>query len=70
MFFKREEDRWKMGECIQNQEAKDSLKEWLYLVDNDPLDTMRELSRVTGQEIALIICGDDKPGGHVEDGGF
>ena len=25
-FFKREEDRWKMGECIQNQEAKDSLK--------------------------------------------
>ena len=69
-FFKEEEDRWKMGVCIQIQAARDSLKEWLYLVDNDPLDMVRELRRASGQEIALIICGDEKPGGHVEEGGF
>ena len=69
-FFKRYEDRWKIGECRQSQKEKDSLKDWLYLVDNDPLEMIRELNRLTGKDIALTICGEEKPGGRVEEGGF
>ena len=69
-FFKRSEEKWKIGEYQQSQKERESMKDWLYLVDNDPLEMTRELSRISGKDIALIICGEDKPGGRVEEGGF
>ena len=59
-FFKRSEDRWKIGEYQQSQTEKDSIKDWLYLVDNDPLEMTRELNRLTGKDIGLIICGEER----------
>ena len=68
--YKTNEEKWKLGVYQQSDKERESMKDWLYLVDNDPLEMTRELVHLSGGDIALIVCGDHNPGGRVEEGAF